>query len=192
MKLVLLFLLVVLVISLIYFPKVNFPCLLENETSNEELFFGVSFGGNTTSQAKLRIDKVKDYTNFFLINNWDVSLNETALNEISQYAIDSNLSIMVYYNFIPHLIYPWLQPWLDTAKERWGDKFLGVYLYDELGGKQIDSGQWRSGPTAVNLFVNVSDYSDATNRFTTAIPVTDMQIVNNNNLSVFTSNYALY
>ena len=50
---------------------------------DEEFFFGVSFGGNSTTQAKLLIDKVKDFTNFFLISNWDVSLNEKALNEIS-------------------------------------------------------------------------------------------------------------
>jgi len=192
MKLISLFLLITLAISFVYLPTILFYYQLENEASNEKFFFGVSFGGNTTSQAKLLIDKVKGYTNFFLINNWDVSTNETALNEISQYAVDANLHIMVYYDFIPHQSYLWLQPWLDTAKERWGNKFLGVYLYDEPGGKQIDSGQWRSGPTAEKLFVNVSDYSDAANRFTTAIPSTDMQVVKNSSLSVFTSDYALY
>jgi len=192
MKLPLLLFLITLVLSFVYLPTVYFHYKIKYEALNENFFFGVSFGGNTTSQAKLLIDKVKGYTNFFIINNWDISTNETTLNEISQYAVDANLYIMVYYDFIPHQSYLWLQPWLDTAKERWGNKFLGVYLYDEPGGKQIDSGQWRSGPTAEKLFVNVSDYSDAATRFTTAIPSTDMWVVKNSNLSVFTSDYALY
>jgi hypothetical protein len=161
--------------------------------SDEDFFFGVSFGGDTVEQAKLLIDEVKGYTNFFLINNWDIALNETAFTEISEYAIDAGMSIMVYYDFIPFQTFPWIETWLVTAKERFGNKFLGVYLYDEPGGKQIDTGQWRSGPTAAKLFENVSDYSDAANRFTTAIPeALSWQFAVNNSIPLFTSDYALY
>jgi len=146
-----------------------------------------------TSQAKSLIDKVKGYTNFFLINNWDISTNETALNEISQYAIDANMSIIVYFDFIPYQTYPWVQTFLSTAKERWGDKFLGVYLYDEPGGKQIDTGQWRSGDAAEKVFENVSDFSDAANRFVTAVPSgLSWRFARNMSLPLFTSDYALY
>lgn len=161
--------------------------------SSDDFFFGVSFGGNTASQAKLLIDKVKDYTNFFLINNWDISLNETALNEISQYAVDADLRIMVYFDFIPYRTYPWLQTYLSTAKEKWGDQFLGVYLFDEPGGKQIDSGQWRSGLSAQKLFENVTDYADAANRFVSNIPSgPSWQFTQDKDIPVFTSDYALY
>ena len=188
-------LLIVLLFSVVIIPLIYVHNEVRNESANKEFFFGVSFGGNTTSQAKLLIDKVKGYTNFFLINNWDISINETALNEISQYALDAEMNIMVYFDYISFVEegYPWLQTWLDTAKEKWGTKFLGVYLYDEPGGKQIDTGQWRSGPTAKRLFENVSDYNDAANRFTTAIPSSfSMQNAKNSNIPVFTSDYALY
>jgi len=186
-------LLSVLLVSAVCFPLVYVHNENKNEASAEEFFLGVSFGGDTISQAKSLIDKVKGYTNFFLINNWDISINETALNEISQYAIDADMSIMVYYDFIPYRTYPWIPTWLSTAKERWGNKFLGVYLYDEPGGKQIDTGQWRSGSTAEGLFENVSDYSDAANRFTTAIPSgLSWQFAVNNSIPLFTSDYALY
>jgi hypothetical protein len=188
-----LLLLIVLLVSAVCFPILYVHNENKNDVSDEEFFFGVSFGGDTVSQAKSLIDKVKGYTNFFLINNWDISTNETALNEISQYAIDANMNIMVYYDFIPYQTYPWIQTWLSTAKDRWGNKFLGVYLYDEPGGKQIDTGQWRSGATAENLFENVSDYSDAANRFTTAIPSgLSWQFARNNSIPLFTSDYALY
>ena len=63
-------------------------------------------------------------------------------------------------------ISPWHVSWLNSTKERWGDKFLGVYLFDEPGGKQIDTGYWGgnnvtfSGST-VHTFDNVSSYDDA-------------------------------
>jgi len=188
-----LLLLSVLLVSVVCFPIIYVHNENKNEASAEEFFFGVSFGGNTASQAKSLIDKVRGYTNFFLINNWDISTNETALNEISQYAIDVNMKIMVYFDFIPYQTYPWVQTWLSTAKERWENRFLGVYLYDEPGGKQIDTGQWRSGDTAEKLFENVSDYSDAANRFTTAIPSgLSWQFARSKSLPLFTSDYALY
>jgi len=188
----------ILLLTVLLVSAVGFPIIyVHNENSkvaNENFFFGVSFGGKTASQAKLLIDEVKDYTNFFLVNNWDITTNETALNEVVQYAVDANLNTMVFFDFIglDDGGYPWHGEWLLTAKDRWGDRFLGVYLYDEPGGKQIDTQQWRSGDTAKELFVNVSDYSDAANRFTTAIPATHMQVAKNYNLPVFTSDYALY
>ena len=160
---------------------------------DEELFFGVSFGGNSTTQAKLLIDKVKDFTNFFLISNWDVSLNEKALNEISQYAVDAKMSIMVYFDFVPYQTYPWIQEYLTTAKQQWGDQFLGVYLHDEPGGKQVDSGHWRAIDNGNELFENASDYTDAANVFVDGISSGySWQFVKNTGLPVFTSDYALY
>ncbi|MEJ2240961.1 MAG: hypothetical protein P8Y18_02295, partial [Candidatus Bathyarchaeota archaeon] len=61
----------------------------------DNFFFGTSFGLKTVEEAKLLIDEVKDYTNFFLINNWDVSTNETALNSICDYAADAGLTFVV-------------------------------------------------------------------------------------------------
>ena len=74
MKMMWLLLLTVLLVIAVCFPIIYLYNENKKETSNKEFFFGVSFGGNTTSQARLLIDKVKGYTNFFLINNWDISI----------------------------------------------------------------------------------------------------------------------
>ncbi|MBM4401290.1 MAG: hypothetical protein FJ045_05000, partial [Crenarchaeota archaeon] len=63
-------LLAALLISTVYAPALYSYFELKEEASNGGFFFGVTFGGNTTSQAKLLIDKVKDYTNLFIINSW--------------------------------------------------------------------------------------------------------------------------
>ncbi len=162
-------------------------------SANNEFFFGVSFGQKTAEEAKLLIDEVKNYTNFFLINSWSISINETALNEVCEYAVEADLKFMVFFDFVSRVGYPWHQTWLDTAKERFGDKFLGVYLYDEPGGKQIDRGQWRGGELARDAFINVSDYSDATNRFANSISSMNSTIdVKKRSIPMFTSDYALY
>ncbi len=150
----------------------------------DELYFGVSFGGQTPQEAKILIDKVKNYTNFFIVGSYDLSTNETALNEVCDYAVQANLKFIVYFDFISRIAYPWHQTWLDNAKERWGDKFLGVYLRDEPGGNQID------GQDPVK---NATDYSDAANRFVNNITFSNSMLdAKNKSIVTFTSDYALY
>ena len=195
MKLAWLIFLIALLVSVFILPIVYVQYLIEKEASNEEFFFGVTYGSNTTSEAKLLIDKVKEYTNLFIVDSWDISTNETALNEICQYAVDAGMSVIVYFDYVFYDVEPWLwlRTWLNTTKERWGDKFLGIYLYDEPGGNQIDTNQWRTGDAARKAMENASDYSDAANRFVKDIPSTiSWQNVENMNLPIFTSDYALY
>ena len=164
--------------------------LMFNYSSPRDVFFGVSFGLNTTAEAKLLIDKVKDYTNLFVINSWAISTNETALNEICNYAVEAELHFMVFFSFVSHFTYSWHIPWLEAAKERWGEYFLGIYLYDEPGGKQIDKDHWRGSGSPQGSF---SNYSEAANWFISEINNSiSMQDLRVRNIPVFTSDYALY
>jgi hypothetical protein len=101
----------------------------------EPLFFGVTCGSVKVSEQKLLVDKVKTYTNLFVVNNWDIASNETALNDVCEYVIDSGLNLMVYFNSIN---YDWHLQWINEAKQKWGERFLGVYFFDEPGGSRID------------------------------------------------------
>ena len=49
--------------AIYYFFSMN----LHNRKS--DFYFGVAFCGNTTQEAKLLIDKVKDYTNLFVLQS---------------------------------------------------------------------------------------------------------------------------
>jgi hypothetical protein len=191
MKLTWLILTVILLTSLFCSVIIYVHYSSKTEVSEEEFLFGVSFGGNTTSEAKQLIDRVKGYTNLFLINSWEASINETALNEICEYAVDAELDFMVFFDYLSHIGYPWHLTWLDAAKERWNEEFLGVYLYDEPGGRQIDSGDWEGGDN--DYIERVSDYSEATEFFVTHISSTwSLQDLKNRNVTAFTSDYALY
>jgi hypothetical protein len=225
MKLIWLVLIAVLLVSAVVLPMLLWKNAdNDNDDSKQDVFIGVTFGGNTTREAKLLIDKVKAYTNLFVVDSWEISTNETALTEICDYAVAANLSVMVYFDFIfynvtsnvssvynssswnDYSVTPWHIPWLNNASERWGDKFLGVYLYDEPGGNQIDKGYWGGNNVTfsgnpVRTFENVSDYGDAASRFVASINRSrSMQLVTNTSIPngikakmpVFTSDYALY
>lgn len=167
----------------------------KSEAYNGDFFFGVMYGSNSTSEVKQLIDRIKGYTNLFILGSWDININETALNEICDYAADAGMSFIVYFDFISFRVFPWLRTWLENAANRWVDKFLGIYLYDEPGGHQIDMNQWQTGESARRAMANATDYSDAANKFVTSIPASlSWQNVKSLNVSIplFTSDYALY
>ena len=195
MKLALLVFLIALLVSAALLPIFYVYNQTEKEGPSEKFFFGVMHGSNSTREAKLLIDKVKDYANLFVLGSWDINIDETSLNEVCNYAVDAGMSIIVYFDFLPFATFPWLPIWLETTKERWGEKFLGIYLHDEPGGNQIDSNQWQPGETAMIAMANASDYSDAANKFVTSIPNSfswqNLKSLNVN-LPIVTSDYALY
>jgi hypothetical protein len=154
------------------------------------VFFGVTFGLNSTSEAKQLVDKVKDYSNLFIVDSYPISTNETELNEVCNYAVSKGLNIIVYFSFISHVIYPWQVIWVDNAKEKWGDKFLGIYIYDEPGGKQLDLGAWNN---ETETFANLTTYDQAANVYNMSLGSSQsMKDLKSKNITSFTSDYALY
>jgi hypothetical protein len=116
-------------------------------------YVGVTFCGNSTAEAKLLIDKVKDYTNLFVLQSWPISNNETATTEICDYAVASGLNIIVNLgvNRTYSRVWTWQFPWLASAKQRYGDQFIGAYYDDEPAGIQLDF-NW------FNFFLNYSTF----------------------------------
>ncbi|MCW3994695.1 MAG: hypothetical protein NWE98_00915 [Candidatus Bathyarchaeota archaeon] len=191
--------------TVLLLPQLNF-----NEHP-ENFYFGVSFCGNTTSEAKLLIDRVKDFTNILVVQSGPVSVNETALNEIVDYAVNSQLGVIAYFGYF-NPAYPWQIPWLDYAKQTWGNHFLGIYLNDEPGGQTIDANwtgyfnQIRIRNTSVyythtptielDLAINRSatrDYNDAAYHFLNSVETgLGLQELKTRSIPAFTSDYALY
>jgi len=112
--------------------------LMSIGTETTQFYVGVTFCGNTTSEAKLLIDRVKTYTNLFVLQSWNISRNETATKEICDYATAQGLNIILNLGVHNASTFTWQLPLLETAKQRWGDRFLGVYYDDEPGGAQLD------------------------------------------------------
>ena len=103
---------------------------------DQEFYVGVTFCGNTTAEAKVLIDKVKGYTNLFVLQSGPIQENITTINEIGDYAVDSGLNLMLYFGTDKALL---MKNWLDTYDGHWNASFLGFYYGDELGGKMLDN-----------------------------------------------------
>jgi hypothetical protein len=145
------------------------------------------------------------------VQSGPVSVNETAMNEIVDYAVASDLEVIVYFGYF-NPAFPWQIPWLDYAKTRWGSSFLGIYLNDEPGGQTLDA-NWTSYFNQIrirntseyyshtpivelDLAINSSstrDYNNAAHHFLSAIETgLGIDELKSRSITSFTSDYALY
>ena len=168
------FLIVILAVSMLAvyrsYSKVN--QIKVDAKIDPNAYVGIAFGGNTTDQAKLLIDKVESYTNLFILDvgRNPISENQASVEAICDYAVSKNLSVIINMGIkdvsVPSSARNWFwQPLsLDGIKqrwtERWGDKFLGVYYNDEPGGLQLDA-SWRKIYEHIGKYLNQSDFPGA-------------------------------
>jgi len=98
-------------------------------------YVGIAYCGDSVTQGKLLIDKVKGYTNLFVLQSGLLQRDLDCVNELGDYAIDAGMYFLPYFgNFIQESF----SVWLESAKTKWGDRLLGVYYTDEPGGKMLD------------------------------------------------------
>ena len=165
--------------------------------AKSQFYVGVTFCGNTTAQAELLIDRVKTYTNLFVLSNSPVTRNETSATQVCDYATAGGLNIIINlgtannidfsnFNFTPN--WSWQYHWLDTAKQRWGNKFLGVYYYDEPGGTHMDA-PWPINASNVKIldYINTTDFFEWVYKNDTGLTTLKAK-----GIPVFTSDYVLY
>ena len=60
-------------------------------------YVGVTYCGNSTSEAKLLIDKVKNYTNLFVLQSGTLQNDTDAINEVGDYAVNSGLHFIAFF-----------------------------------------------------------------------------------------------
>lgn len=102
---------------------------------SKPFYVGVTFCGNTTTEAKLLVDKVKNYTNLFVLQSGSLQQFPDKINEIGDYAVSCGMHFIVYFGSDSRFYF---RKWLETYYGRWGDRFLGVYYGDDPGGKMLD------------------------------------------------------
>jgi hypothetical protein len=189
--------LLILLLILSLFLNLNSTAKAE-AIQTSPLYFGVdvAYGGSIAATEQL-IDNVSSYTNFFIIgcaekigtNIFSGGIyNETRLTIISQYVFNKGLTFIVYSD---DSRYPSKQ-WLETAQSTYGNHFLGIYFYDEPGGRQLDQ--------AAQTVTAAENYSDAAEKYVSIyswwLHGGSHSIVNNfaspSEYKLFTSDYALY
>jgi hypothetical protein len=108
--------------------------------SQQTFYVGVTFDGETADEAKQLIDRVKDYTNLFVVASGSLQHRSHAdeLEALCDYAVEAGLDVIVYFGSYYHQRNNTIS-FINKAQERWGSHFLGVYYGDEPGGKALDS-----------------------------------------------------
>jgi hypothetical protein len=100
-----------------------------------DAYVGVAYCGNSVAEGKILIDKVKGYTNLFVLQSGPLQRDFSSVDELGDYAVSAGMYFLPYFGTY---IQASFSSWLESAKERWGSHFLGVYYGDEAGGKMLD------------------------------------------------------
>jgi hypothetical protein len=136
--------LIVILVGSITLVIVN-PFSTHNTSKKKPFYVGVTFCGNTTIEAKQLVDRVKNYTNLFVLQSGPLERNTSAINEIGDYATSFGLNFLIFWGV--DAAYE-SSSWINEAKQRWSDKFIGIYYGDEPGGKMLDSAVYLNGNTS--------------------------------------------
>jgi hypothetical protein len=115
-----------------------------NRVAPRTFYLGVEYAyGSQVNEIKALVDKVKDYTNLFVIGSVDLTFNRTALDESCDYICNSGLNFIVLLTGFNMYHYSGgynIANWMLDAQQKYGEKFLGVYKIDEPGGNQLENG----------------------------------------------------
>jgi hypothetical protein len=120
-----------------------------NQTQSRQFYVGVeyAYGKNQTvpvqvSQVEALVDKVKDYTNLFVMGSVGLTFDESALTAACDYIFNAKLNFIVLFTGLNMYSYK-ITEWMVDAKTRYGNSFLGIDRYDEPGGNQLDNGAYQ-------------------------------------------------
>lgn len=136
------------------------------------------------NDCKRLVDKVKNFTNLLVIGLPELTFNQTQLNEICDYIYASGLHFIVMFTSPQSYITYHPYVWIMKAAEKYGEKFLGVYYYDEPGGKQLDGGTGR-------MVVEAGNYTEAASIYVDYLRA-HIEYYIYTGVNVFTSDYGLY
>ncbi len=141
-------------------------------------------------------DAVQGYANLIIIGSQIVTTDTAKLTEACNYLYNHSFSFIIYVSYGPVVPAGPDQQFFTSTVKQWGNKFLGVYVFDEPGGKQLDytpgTEHYIDKPVK-----NASSYSDAAYQYTRTIydaieNVTGRGFYNAPNLHIYTSDYALF
>jgi hypothetical protein len=171
--------------------------LSQKQTANEpDVFVGVDVGYGDENEVYKVADAIQGYANLIIIGSLKVTNDTAKLTRVCDYLYAKGFSFIVYVGFGPTRPEGPEREFFNTTTQKWGNKFLGAYIFDEPGGKQLD---YTPGTKHyIDKPVKQADnYTDATQRYIGSIydamvNITGPQFYNAPNLRIFTSDYALY
>ena len=159
-----------------------------------DVFVGVSAAFDNVEEIKALVDRAGPYINTIMIGSTGITHNFTKLNEVSQYIYDRGMYFMIYAHPVGDADELVIQrQWVLDATPRWGEHFLGLYAYDEPGGRQLDNATLKVVDDE-NWYAD--NYTEAAGKYVNETFIwlhhTIQDQMGGLDLTLFTSDYALY
>jgi uncharacterized membrane protein len=159
-----------------------------------DVFVGISVAYANIEEIKLLADEVSPYTNTIVIGSTGITFDMTKLDDVCQYVYDRGFYFMIYSHPINDPDELVLQrQWILDAKPRWGEKFLGLYAFDEPGGRQLDNASYK---VVRDEYWFADNYTDAADKYSDRMFIYLHHMIEDQmgglDLPLFTSDYALY
>jgi len=185
------------IILTIFITSLIVSFFLTFESFNEssiDVFVGISVAYDNVEEIKLLVDEVNLYINTIVIGSTGITFDVTKLDDVCQYVYDKGLYFMIYAHPINNPDELAIQcQWVLDAKPRWGEHFLGLYAFDEPGGRQLDNASYKVVKDE-DWFAN--NYTDAANKYVDRMFIYLHHMIEDQmcglDLTLFTSDYALY
>jgi len=161
-----------------------------------DVFVGIDVAYDNVAEIKLLVDEIRPYTNTIVIGSAGITFDVAKLNDVCQYVYDRGFYFMIYahpQNTSEELAIQC--QWVLDAEPRWGERFLGLYAFDEPGGRQLDNASYRvvrEGWVADNY----KNWTEAADKYVNTAFIYLHHMIEDQmcglDLTLFTSDYALY
>ena len=165
-----------------------------DEPSEVDAFVGVTAAYDNVEEIKLFVDEVSSYINTIVIGSTGITFDMAKLDDVCQYVYDKGLYFMIFAHPIndPEELLVQCQ-WVLNAKPRWDNQFLGLYAFDEPGGRQLDNASYK---VVKDDKWFADNYAEAADKFVNETYLYLHHLIKDQmcglNLTLHTSDYALY
>ena len=162
---------------------------------DQKLFVGVDLGYGDENDVYQVADATRGFANLIIIGSTKVTSDTSKLITVCEYLHQRGFYFIVYVGFAGTVLPPRgpNATFFDYAVRRWGNRFLGAYLFDEVGGKQMDyeinnpdkpvSRADNTSDAAIHFMINLMTFLNLEKQVFYSPPP---------NLKLYTSDYALY
>jgi hypothetical protein len=159
-----------------------------------EIFVGIDVAYDNVAEIKLLVDEIRPYTNTIVIGSTGITFDVAKLDDVCQYIYDRGFYFMIYAHPLddPNKLAIQCQ-WVLNAKPRWGEQFLGLYAFDEPGGRQLDNASYK---VVKDEEWFADNYTEAADKYVNTAFIYLHHMIEDQmcglQLPLFTSDYALY
>ena len=159
--------LAVLLVLVLLFTFIGVDLQAQKAASEPAVFVGVDVAFGNETAVYTVADAVYGYVNLIIIGSLNITQDTAALTRVCNFLYQKGFYFIVFAAFAKKDYFPPRGPdhtFFNMASAQWGNKFLGMYLFDEVGGNQLDTNEKVVSSMLTSPF-NERDYTFASEAY---------------------------